>query len=294
MSEYITQEQAVALANTAGFPITECHWGAEIARLCNAAIQLYKDSQPASVEEIMDLVHGMDDTFASAVEIRAAITQQAEALAQALAEVDRLKYEVDAIPAIKEERDVALAEVEKWKSNHKETVKLLGEAMQESTDEHVLNEQLRAEIELIRNTTGHLSAESLLTGYATTQADLQQSDLENNNLRAQLAALQYDVDLPEPVGYLEHTAMGAFLAYGENKKAKQEKLYTADQVRQAIAKAKQVQQGYKLVPETPTNDMTAAMANALEDPENERSSWDLAENMYTAMLAAAPDPKEAL
>jgi hypothetical protein len=38
--------------------------------------------------------------------------------------------------------------------------------------------------------------------------------------------------------------------------------------------------------------MTVAMANALEDPENERSSWDLAENMYAAMLAAAPDPKE--
>jgi hypothetical protein len=56
--------------------------------------------------------------------------------------------------------------------------------------------------------------------------------------------------------------------------------------------AKQVPQGYKLVPETPTNDMTVAMANALEDPENERSSWDLAENMYAAMLAAAPDPKE--
>jgi hypothetical protein len=52
--------------------------------------------------------------------------------------------------------------------------------------------------------------------------------------------------------------------------------------------AKQVPQGYKLVPETPTNDMTVAMANALEDPENERSSWDLAENMYAAMLAAVP------
>jgi hypothetical protein len=49
-----------------------------------------------------------------------------------------------------------------------------------------------------------------------------------------------------------------------------------------------VPEGWKLVPETPTNEMTSAMADALEDPENERSSWDLAENMYRAMIAAAP------
>jgi hypothetical protein len=49
-----------------------------------------------------------------------------------------------------------------------------------------------------------------------------------------------------------------------------------------------VPEGWKLVPETPTNEMTSAMADALEDPENERSSWDLAENMYRAMLAATP------
>ena len=47
-----------------------------------------------------------------------------------------------------------------------------------------------------------------------------------------------------------------------------------------------------LVPKTPTNEMTSAMADALEDPENERSSWDLAENMYQAMLAAAPQPPQ--
>lgn len=50
-----------------------------------------------------------------------------------------------------------------------------------------------------------------------------------------------------------------------------------------------IPEGWKLVPETPTNEMTSSMADALEDPENERSNWDLAENMYRAMLAAAPE-----
>ena len=50
--------------------------------------------------------------------------------------------------------------------------------------------------------------------------------------------------------------------------------------------------GFVLVPKTPTNEMTSAMADALEDPENERSSWDLAENMYQAMLKAAPKPPQ--
>jgi hypothetical protein len=52
----------------------------------------------------------------------------------------------------------------------------------------------------------------------------------------------------------------------------------------------QVQDGWILVPVTPTNDMTSAMADALEDPENERSSWDLAENMWHAMLPKVPTP----
>lgn len=47
-----------------------------------------------------------------------------------------------------------------------------------------------------------------------------------------------------------------------------------------------VHEGFLLVPITPTNEMTSAMADALEDPNNERSSWDLAENMYRAMLSA--------
>jgi len=50
--------------------------------------------------------------------------------------------------------------------------------------------------------------------------------------------------------------------------------------------------GWILVPVTPTNDMTSAMADALEDPNNERSSWDLAENMWWAMLTKVPTPPE--
>lgn len=48
--------------------------------------------------------------------------------------------------------------------------------------------------------------------------------------------------------------------------------------------------GWILVPVTLTNDMTSAMADALEDPNNERSSWDLAENMWQAMLPKVPTP----
>jgi hypothetical protein len=158
--------------------------------------------------------------------------------------------------------------------------------------------------------------------YITQERALELSVLHPDYHGLCLAAIQAYRDslvageLPEPVANAVH---------------KGELVYTADQLRQAIAdalakqdvrapmfkfrecedsqamqepdyeqsetylraeEAKQVPQGYKLVPETPTNDMTVAMANALEDPENERSSWDLAENMYAAMLAAAPDPKE--
>jgi len=164
MKEYITQKQAVALANAAGVPITERHWGVAFARLCNAAIQAYRDNIVAGVV------------------------------------------------------------------------------------------------------------------------------------------------LPEPVGYLawkegkpcwegdDCVCEDAVYPVCSDDDRTSKAIHTADQLRQAIADAlaRQVPQGYKLVPVTPTNDMTVAMANALEDPENERSSWDLAENMYSEMLAAAQDPKEAV
>ena len=54
-----------------------------------------------------------------------------------------------------------------------------------------------------------------------------------------------------------------------------------------------VQDGWISVPVTLTNDMTSAMADALEDPNNERSSWDLAENMWRAMLTVSPTPPAA-
>jgi hypothetical protein len=54
-----------------------------------------------------------------------------------------------------------------------------------------------------------------------------------------------------------------------------------------------VQGGWISVPVTLTNDMTSAMADALEDPDNERSSWDLAENMWRAVLTKAPTPPAA-
>jgi len=59
-------------------------------------------------------------------------------------------------------------------------------------------------------------------------------------------------------------------------------------LRQLLEQPEPVQDGWILVPVTPTNDMTSAMADALEDPENERSSWDLAENMWHAMLPKVP------
>lgn len=58
----------------------------------------------------------------------------------------------------------------------------------------------------------------------------------------------------------------------------------------ARAAAAAMSSGYALVPLKLTNAMTSDLANALEDPANERSSWDLAENMYRAVLAAGDEP----
>jgi hypothetical protein len=71
-------------------------------------------------------------------------------------------------------------------------------------------------------------------------------------------------------------------------RSKREEAITA--LRQLLEQPEPVQDGWILVPVTPTNDMTSAMADALEDPENERSSWDLAENMWHAMLPKVPTP----
>jgi hypothetical protein len=93
MTEYITQEKAWGLA------INKCEklydnklhiTTKQIGAICNAAIQHYKDSQPktaTTVREQESYRQGVADGKA----LTEAITQQAEALAQALAEVERLK-----------------------------------------------------------------------------------------------------------------------------------------------------------------------------------------------------------
>lgn len=57
------------------------------------------------------------------------------------AERDRLQYEVDAIPAIKEERDT-------WVERHKECVKCLGEALQDASDSFVERDAVAAAAKL--------------------------------------------------------------------------------------------------------------------------------------------------
>lgn len=49
---------------------------------------------------------------------------------------------------------------------------------------------------------------------------------------------------------------------------------------------------HKIVPIELSNEMTSILADVLDDPENDRSSWDLSENMYRAMIAAAPEYQE--
>jgi hypothetical protein len=122
MSEHITQEQAVALAMKRGDVLADrngrkdfCFDDYGVHALCNAAIQHYKDSQPrpASVCEIMELVGDYwDAAYKEGTESRIhdtplgdaqfiltaicqAVIRQAEALAQALAEVKRLKTACD-------------------------------------------------------------------------------------------------------------------------------------------------------------------------------------------------------
>lgn len=57
------------------------------------------------------------------------------------AERDRLQYEVDAIPAIKEERDT-------WVERHKACVKCLGEALQDASDSFVERDAVAAAAKL--------------------------------------------------------------------------------------------------------------------------------------------------
>ena len=45
---------------------------------------------------------------------------------------------------------------------------------------------------------------------------------------------------------------------------------------------------HAIVPICETNDMTSAMADVIDDPSNDRSAWDLAENVYQAAIKAAP------
>ena len=100
MTEYITQEQAIELANQQvgelhgiKLPLGPYH----VHLLCNAAIQWKLDSQPASVEDIMMLADKYRDltvghgTAKARTELQQAITRQAEALASACAKIERLE-----------------------------------------------------------------------------------------------------------------------------------------------------------------------------------------------------------
>jgi hypothetical protein len=225
----------------------------------------HKDSQPkpASVEEILGLMyayakaiimgeHSTIDPAHARSNLRQAITQQAEALAQALAEVERLKLE--------------------------------------SAHWHPENDELRAQVnrlgELI--TLQHNAGEELAAQCLEDQKEIDQ-------LRTQLAALQYDGELPEPLIPASSLINEANGIHG--------RLYTADQVRQAIAndRAKRVPQGYKLVPV----ESTTAMENATIDldafklgdisPMGFRiSPQQLFRECYKRMIAAAPSPKDGL
>jgi len=204
--KYITQEEAVDffLNHTAPGIYHEIDPG-EAAVVLNAAIQQYIDSQPkpgsvglieVPAAEANDYsriltVLGMEEE-GDPVQ---AITQQAEALAQALAEVERLK--------------------------------------------------------------GIESNE-----YTETMA-----------LRAQLAALQYDGELPEPT-IMAQNVFG-FSIYG----------YTADQVRQAIANDRA-----KRVPQCVCGENTLGVVHRNDGP----CYWPTDPHIAIAAFAAAPDPKGAV
>jgi hypothetical protein len=122
MTEYITQEQSELLAKKHAREVYKSEGVydamtvplAALPALCNAAIQHYKDSQPkpASVEvmtwnqmsQSADFLNGLPMRHVPAAalmtieikELRRAITQQAEALAQALAENSNLNSELTA------------------------------------------------------------------------------------------------------------------------------------------------------------------------------------------------------
>jgi hypothetical protein len=213
MTTYITQEQAVAIAKEAGALIE--NW----------------QPKPASVEANYDEVicpKCVHQFGAIPVNVQTKLTQQAEALAQALAEIERLnKQDLQQVMAL-----------------------------------------------------------------ASKSAEVR-------NLRAQLAALQYDGELPEPVGYqYQNTITGAWCNFTDKSHYEANahvttltlrEIYTADQVRQAIAKAKQVPPEWATFLHYPDCWDTAAYPT-LHDAIHEALAW----SGCSVCKPAAPSPKDSL
>lgn len=265
MTTYITQEQALKLAKKL-HAATKTDYQA----YANAVIQHYKDSQPesynmmswnagfaearridknkeldriaqdsqpkpASVEEIMELAdrysHARDmlnvDVDEYRLELSQAITQQAEALAQALTENSNLNSELTAA-------------LENWGHMQEECKKLRTQ----------LAVDIKYTIAMQRAIEIHCDGKPV--PFAVADQCPHHAEMLNKNL----AALQYNGELPEAVAYLPvsvHGAVGEPITVEQHKDMQDPNcfgehwggdrpLYTADQVRQAIAndRAKQL------------------------------------------------------
>ena len=217
------------------------------------------EAQAKQIEEKETLANAWYDAYVMKRIESEKKTKQIEALQ---AEVERLKYEVDAIPAIKEERD-----------------------------------QLRAQLAALQCELDNANA-------------LVKAKIKNS------AALQYDGELPEPVGYLawkdgkpcwkgdDCVCEDAVYPVCSDDDRMSKAIYTADQVRQAIAKAKQAPQ-WLPIETAPVNELIlvgptkrmgicAAMNHSREGWCTETcSDWV---SIYTPthwmQLPAAPSPKE--
>ena len=227
MTTYITQEQAVAIAKEAGALIE--NW----------------QPKPASVEANYDEVicpKCVHQFGAIPVNVQTKLTQQAEALAQALAENSNLNSELTAA-------------LKNW---------------------------------------GHMQQDRDECKEATILANQRFKTAE-----AKLAALQYDGELPEPVGYqYQNTITGAWCNFTDKSHYEANahvttltlrEIYTADQVRQAIAKAKQVPPEWATFLHYPDCWDTAAYPT-LHDAIHEALAW----SGCSVCKPAAPSPKDSL
>ena len=260
MTEYITQEQANEIALKIFNQKKAERKPPTNHEICNAAIQHHIDSQPesASVEAIMGFARAVilsDSTSeydASMTTLRQAITQQAEALAQALAEAETDRFIAD----LANDTNARLVKERDQLRKQLATLPFDGE-LPPLPDFQFANEN------------GALYGRVSMEHYA------------RQAIAKAFAAFKCGETLPPLPGDGLNTINGY--------DAEDMQAYARQAI--ANDRAKQVPWGWKPVPVEPTLNMQS-IGDAVWVDSARVSDCIGTKTIYNAMLAAAPDPKE--